>query len=145
MHVGRVMRAMCPKIESLLKLCKKHAPPLGANPIIKVLKNLSAYSVESLITEHLQSLEHDKTTLLLAIQLPVVPKSTTNSCLAKEIMPDQALQNNDKFDTKDVPWNAVQDTDSGPSLALVKRTDKVTQDYNNVSDYNEKKTLLHIA
>ncbi|KAI1300646.1 hypothetical protein F5Y03DRAFT_363990 [Xylaria venustula] len=146
MHVGRVMKAMCPKIESLLRLCKKYTPPSTANPIIKVLKNLSAHSVESLITEHLQSLEHDKTTLLLAIQLPAIPNTITDSCLAKDIMPGHALQSNYKFDTKDLPWNPIQElTDSDRSLALVEPIDKSTQNHSKQAKQKTIPQNLHLV
>ncbi|KAI0502725.1 hypothetical protein F5B22DRAFT_652833 [Xylaria bambusicola] len=84
-QVRRVLESMRSKMQSLLKLCQTYAPPSKASWIIKIFKNLSAHAIEPRIIEHLQSLEHDKTTLLLAIQLPI-PNSDEN-CLINNKMP----------------------------------------------------------
>ncbi|KAI1419926.1 hypothetical protein F5Y12DRAFT_775429 [Xylaria sp. FL1777] len=109
-QVGRVMENMCPKIESLLILCKKHTPPSKASPIIKIIKNLSAHSVEPRIIEHLQSLEHDKTTLLLAIQLLPATNSTQDLCSTTKAMSNYNPNTSHKTHTKVFPWKAAEDS-----------------------------------
>ncbi|KAK5625325.1 hypothetical protein RRF57_001041 [Xylaria bambusicola] len=90
-QVRRVLENMLSKMQSLLKLCQTYAPPSKASWIIKILKNLSAHAIEPRIIEHLQSLEHDKTTLLLAIQLPI-PSSKNEDCSINDKMPNSNLK-----------------------------------------------------
>ncbi|XXH04260.1 hypothetical protein Hte_010674 [Hypoxylon texense] len=68
-HVKRVIGDMAPKILCLIKLCERYAPTPKAEWRSRLKKALSAWGVEPQILQNLQSLEQDKTTLLLAINM----------------------------------------------------------------------------
>lgn len=66
-QVKRIIEEIAPKILSLIKLCERYAPTPKAEWRSRLKKALSAWGVEPRILQNFQSLEQDKTTLLLAI------------------------------------------------------------------------------
>ncbi|KAI8632105.1 hypothetical protein F5Y19DRAFT_386108 [Xylariaceae sp. FL1651] len=86
-QVSRIIEAMTPKIKSLAELCQQHTPHSKAGFITKISNALSARAVEPRIFQSLQSLEHDKTTLILAINLLVRSISSEKFCPITEEMP----------------------------------------------------------
>lgn len=79
--VSRVIGHMRPKIETLVLLCSKHASWPESKSLKRVLTTLSARTVEPRIVQGFESLEQDKTTLILAIHVCVVsnPMETVES------------------------------------------------------------------
>ncbi|KAI0813986.1 hypothetical protein GGR55DRAFT_633458 [Xylaria sp. FL0064] len=127
-QVGRVLEAMYPKIESLMRLCKKYTPRSEASLIIKILKTLSAHAVEPRIVEHLQSLEHYKTTLLLAIQLiPAKQSSIEDSPSPDEIMSNRNFNNHHKSHAKDPPQISTEDMNSDRFFSAAEPINVATQ------------------
>lgn len=120
-QVNQVLENMSPKIKSLLRLCRKYTPPANAGRIIKAIKILSAHAVEPRITEYLQSLEHDKTTLLLAIQLiPTMASSMKDLCLTDDAVYNCSPRNSDEAHSKSVslmnPGDSKQARADSPHL-----------------------------
>ncbi|KAI0896259.1 hypothetical protein F4806DRAFT_466719 [Annulohypoxylon nitens] len=66
-QIVRVMDVMTPKIDNLTNLCSCYIPNPKQNLIIRLNKAISARSLESKILQNFESLEHDKSTLLLTI------------------------------------------------------------------------------
>ncbi|KAJ8132896.1 hypothetical protein O1611_g729 [Lasiodiplodia mahajangana] len=123
------MECMKPKIESLVDLCKKYTPPSKANRVIKALRCLSAHKIEARIIEHLQSLEHDKTTLLITIQLLDRSISTGYLCPTDETMaenPRDSVRTYTNDTARDhILANRLQrsdDSDSSHALMQITRT-----------------------
>lgn len=72
LHTDSVMRLVgiiTNKIEVLTIFCKKHSPPSEARFLTKLLWVPRARGIESRILQSFESLEHDKTTLILLINL----------------------------------------------------------------------------
>ncbi|KAI1745220.1 hypothetical protein F4680DRAFT_401412 [Xylaria scruposa] len=86
-QVGRVIANISPKIESLVLLCREHCPRPEVKPLKRVLTALSACAIEPRILRRFESLEQDKSTLLLAINLHIA-----SNPLAIEDMPSRAYE-----------------------------------------------------
>lgn len=114
-QVRRVLENMRSKVQYLLKLCRTYAPPSKAIWVIKVLKNLTAHATEPRIMEYFQSLEHDKTTLLLVIQSPSIPESKNDYCLKNDKMPKRGLM---EVDHKTVTPTGLREIDEDSQSAL---------------------------
>lgn len=80
-HVGHVMECMTSKVESLILLCGQHNPRSHSRPIKRILAAFSAYRVEPRIVQGFASLEQDKTTLILAINVDFISNSTQTTRL----------------------------------------------------------------
>jgi hypothetical protein len=72
-HICRLVESINQKIDDLLLLCRQYTPRSETNAFSKVFKVLSARTVEPRMLQKFQALEHDKTTLLLAITTSVDP------------------------------------------------------------------------
>lgn len=66
-HVIYIIEGMAPKIESLADLCQRYYPHRRLKFLSKLNRVLFARGVEERIRQDFQSLEHDKTTLILTI------------------------------------------------------------------------------
>ncbi|KAI8955277.1 hypothetical protein F4801DRAFT_574863 [Xylaria longipes] len=84
-HVGRVIANIRPKIESLVLLCREHAPRPKSKPLKRVLTTLSACAAEPRILQRFESLEHDKITLLLAINLRIASNPLAIEDMSKRV------------------------------------------------------------
>ncbi|KAI1428426.1 hypothetical protein F5Y12DRAFT_711063 [Xylaria sp. FL1777] len=71
-YIGRIIERMSPKFETLVLLCREHSPGPGPRSFKRALTTLSACKVEPRILQSFESLEHDKTTLILAISLHII-------------------------------------------------------------------------
>ncbi|KAK5633234.1 hypothetical protein RRF57_008948 [Xylaria bambusicola] len=67
--VRRLVDIITNKIEGLTTFCKEYSPPSQARFLTKLLWVPRARSIESRILQSFESLEHDKTTLILLISL----------------------------------------------------------------------------
>ncbi|KAI1146405.1 hypothetical protein F4825DRAFT_440857 [Nemania diffusa] len=65
--VERAIASMSLKVENLIVLCTMHVPRTGSRGLSKLLKCLTARAAEPRIHQSFQSLEQDKTSLLLVI------------------------------------------------------------------------------
>ncbi|KAI1753101.1 hypothetical protein F4782DRAFT_498340 [Xylaria castorea] len=83
-QVGRVIANISPKIEGLVLLCREHSPRSKAKPLKRVLTTLSACAVEPRILRRFESLEQDKTTLLLAINIHIVSNPPAIEDMSKQ-------------------------------------------------------------
>ncbi|KAI0529951.1 hypothetical protein GGR58DRAFT_276574 [Xylaria digitata] len=139
LQVNQVLENMSPKIKSLLRLCRRYTPPANASRIIKAIKILSAHAVEPRITEYLQSLEHDKTTLLLAIQLiPAMSSSMKDLCFKDDATYHYGPGDSHKAHTKDFPRKNSGDMGSDNSVSFVEPTGlTMFQDNKNVQPFKQ--------
>lgn len=67
--VIQLIEIIASKIEELARICTKYCPPSRARLLTKLLWAPRARSIENRILQNFASLEHDKTTLLLLINL----------------------------------------------------------------------------
>ncbi|KAI5924570.1 hypothetical protein F4810DRAFT_709527 [Camillea tinctor] len=68
-RVGTIIESMAPKIDSLVDLCTRCTPEPKLRFVRRLNKALSARKVEACILQQFESLEHDKTTLILTISM----------------------------------------------------------------------------
>lgn len=66
-QVGRIVEGMAPKISKLTELCALYAPQPKLRFYARLSRALSAKGAEGRIFQYFDSLEHDKTTLILTI------------------------------------------------------------------------------
>ncbi|KAI1400050.1 hypothetical protein F4819DRAFT_386974 [Hypoxylon fuscum] len=66
-QVSRIITGMAPKIQSLTDLCKRYSPDPDHKFLSRLNRAFSARGVEARIMQNFDSLEHDKTTLILSI------------------------------------------------------------------------------
>ncbi|KAI0835752.1 hypothetical protein F5Y06DRAFT_275289 [Hypoxylon sp. FL0890] len=83
-QISRIIEGMAPKIETLTGLCLRHSPESKGKLVSRVNRALTARTVESRILQNFQSLEHDKTTLILTISTLNVPLSIQQSTQARQ-------------------------------------------------------------
>ncbi|KAI0539204.1 hypothetical protein GGR58DRAFT_465591 [Xylaria digitata] len=74
-YICRVIEQMNPKVNSLVILCRDYYPNPKSKHLKRVLSALSACKIEPRILQSFQSLEHDKATLILAINLHIASNS----------------------------------------------------------------------
>ncbi|KAI3317584.1 hypothetical protein HD806DRAFT_364287 [Xylariaceae sp. AK1471] len=136
-HVVKVIEIMTPKIESLALLCRQHTPPPKASRLTKVLRGLSARAVEPRILQSFQSLEQDKTTLILAVNLPIVPSSVENIRPSTEDMSHTSFE-----DIRGSPANSSSSNSAGciPSSDSLGPVQKI---HNNVSLPRRDETITY--
>ncbi|KAI1376331.1 hypothetical protein F4677DRAFT_419604 [Hypoxylon crocopeplum] len=77
--IRRIVESISPKIEALTKLCYQYSPDPKLKFIRRLNKAISARSIESRILQNFESLERDKTALILTINAMRGSTSTTES------------------------------------------------------------------
>ncbi|GAW15322.1 hypothetical protein ANO14919_047310 [Xylariales sp. No.14919] len=118
-HIGRVIEVMSPKVETLVLLCREHAPRPGSKHIRRVLTTLSASKVEPRILQSFESLEHDKTTLILTINLHIVSNPIEIIRLPTGEMPKRALENPEEDSRQRFPGSDADRSPPTRALALI--------------------------
>ncbi|KAI1447107.1 hypothetical protein F5Y02DRAFT_51868 [Annulohypoxylon stygium] len=93
-QISRILGNMAPKIEGLRELCAHYAFKPKLRLISKLLKARKARTVESRILQKFQSLEHDKTTLILTINtLNYKTSIETDESESEKESPNMAMPN----------------------------------------------------
>lgn len=89
--VRRIIEEMAPKISTLMELCSLYAPQSKLRLYARLNRALSAKKVEPRILQSFQSLETDKTTLILTITMikKDIPIEHNHCTRQEESQPEQ--------------------------------------------------------
>ncbi|KAI1780705.1 hypothetical protein F4818DRAFT_396550 [Hypoxylon cercidicola] len=88
-QVVRIIEGMAPKINNLAELCSHYAPQPKNRLYMRLSKALAAKGIETRILQSFQSLECDKTSLILTISTIHRSTSIENKHLREEMAPKQ--------------------------------------------------------
>ncbi|OTA89592.1 hypothetical protein M434DRAFT_398484 [Hypoxylon sp. CO27-5] len=131
-QISHIVEAMAPKIETLTDLCLRHTPGPKQKLVSRLNRALSARTVESRILQSFQSLEHEKTTLILTISTLNVP-----SAIGSSAQTSQAIIEDETHGMKDVDARL-----SCADIGSTQHSLGLGGDINNITSFQELEYLL---